>query len=132
MKSINVTNVRWFTGLAALAFNFSLIQAAQAGSFSYTGSMTTGRIGHTATLLPNGKVLVAGGGTLEAISAELYDSANAMWTVTAPTINGHSRPTATMLLNGKVLVAGATISLVASLPQRRIIPLRTVGRRPAR
>ena len=46
------------------------------GTWSNTGSLNNARFDHTATLLPNGKVLVVGGfdvgsGTLE--SAELYD-----------------------------------------------------------
>ena len=58
------------------------IAAAQPpGTFSATGSMLTGRAWQTATLLPNGKVLIAGGfsevGTaVEGLSsAELYDPA---------------------------------------------------------
>src|SRR5690348_411670 len=46
-------------------------------TFSNTGSLATARWAHTATLLPNGKVLVAGGGNSSAFltSAELYDPA---------------------------------------------------------
>ena len=55
------------------------------GSWSSTGSLGTARQEHTATLLPSGKVLVAGGvngssGSLS--SAELYDPATGTWTST--------------------------------------------------
>jgi hypothetical protein len=45
-----------------------------AGAFATTGRLNTARYGHTATLLPSGKVLVAGGsGYLTTLaSAELY------------------------------------------------------------
>ena len=48
-----------------------------------TGSMTIGRYEHTATLLPNGKVLMAGGhnGSPRA-TAKLYDLATGAWTAT--------------------------------------------------
>ena len=46
------------------------------GSWSSTGSLGTARDNHTATLLPSGKVLVAGGDNFVALSsAELYDPA---------------------------------------------------------
>ena len=43
------------------------------GTFSPTGSMLDKRVSHTATLLRDGIVLVAGGGTTPLASAELYD-----------------------------------------------------------
>jgi hypothetical protein len=43
------------------------------GVWSTTGSLATGRGSHTATLLPNGKVLVSGGYNAGPLaSAELY------------------------------------------------------------
>ncbi|PYQ03333.1 MAG: hypothetical protein DMF82_13450 [Acidobacteria bacterium] len=67
--------------------------------------MTVARTGHTATLLPNGKVLVTGGfGALA--SAELYDPATGMWTPTGSMATGRTGHTATLLTEGKVLVAG--------------------------
>ena len=63
---------------------------------------------HTATLLPSGKVLVAGGyddgGTLS--SAELYDPASGTWTATGSLGTARYDHTATLLPSGKVLVAG--------------------------
>ena len=47
-----------------------------------TGSLATARAIHTATLLPNGKVLVAGGVSDQLVSlssAELYDPATGTW-----------------------------------------------------
>src|SRR5437762_211556 len=55
------------------------------GTWTFTGSLNTARGSHTATLLPNGKVLVAGGINSSGVlaSAELYDPASGTWTITA-------------------------------------------------
>src|SRR4029077_19903336 len=54
-------------------------------TYNTTGSLNTARARHSATLLSNGKVLVAGGldsGLNPSASAELYDPANGTWTAT--------------------------------------------------
>jgi Kelch motif len=70
------------------------------------GSMSTGRFGHTATLLGNGKVLVAGGYPGAKSSAELYDPATNTWTLTGSMNTPRYKHTATLLDNGTVLVTG--------------------------
>ena len=70
------------------------------------------RIGHTATLLKNGDVLVVGGlgkklGGLR--SAELYDPARSTWTLTAPLPGTRFSHSATLLPDGRVLVVGGIV-----------------------
>ena len=85
-------------------------------TFDNTGSLNTARRDHTATLLSNGKVLVAGGynGSLLA-SAELYDPASGTWTATGSLATARYGHTATLLPNGKVLVAGGEDTSFMSL-----------------
>ena len=55
------------------------------GSWTTTGSMSSAREYHTASILTNGKVLVTGGGqTTGGVlnSAELYDPSTGSWTTT--------------------------------------------------
>ena len=83
------------------------------GTWTATGSMTTSRVSHTATLLPNGKILVAGGhdsaGT-DFSSAELYDLGTGVWISTGSMTTPRQGHIAILLPNGKVLVAGGTIA----------------------
>src|SRR5207244_841009 len=80
------------------------------GTWTVTGSLNTARDGHTATLLPNGKVLVAGGVIPYLSSAELYDPATGSWSTTGSLITARAGHTATLLPTGKVLVAGGNDS----------------------
>jgi len=101
-------------GLGLLAMKLvlagCLANAAQLlNDFTSTGSLITGRDYHTATLLPSGKVLVAGGEDDDAntfASAEVYDPATGAWTSTGSMPISSSGHTATLLPNGKVAVAG--------------------------
>ena len=76
--------------------------------FTPTGRMTTERVSHTATLLPNGKVLIAGGFDRngELASAELYDPATGSFSATGSMSTPRGGNSETMLPNGKVLMAG--------------------------
>ena len=98
--------------LAALVLDLALMQPAQAGIWVSNGPMTTARYDHTATLLPNGTVLAAGGGYNGGYfsSAELYNPANGAWSATGSMATNRAMHTATLLPNGKVLVAGGLTS----------------------
>ena len=77
------------------------------GIWTATGSMSVAHSHHTATLLPSGQVLVAGGYSgSNALSAELYDPATGVWAATRNLPIGRWDHTATLLPNGQVLVAG--------------------------
>lgn len=74
------------------------------------GRLRTPRVGHTATLLRNGTVLVAGGDNSRLpqtlASAELYDPHSRQWTATGAMSTARAYHTATLLADGRVLVAG--------------------------
>jgi N-acetylneuraminic acid mutarotase len=82
------------------------------------GNLITARYGHTATLLPNGKVLVAGGNDTSGValsSAELYDPATGQWSATGSLSTARFQHTATLLPDGRVLVvAGGAAAGLAS------------------
>ncbi|HEY2712766.1 MAG TPA: kelch repeat-containing protein [Chthoniobacterales bacterium] len=81
------------------------------GKWSATGTMTISRTDHSASLLPNGQVLVAGGETVDfngvtVASAELYNPVTGTWTATGSMFLSRERQTANVLQNGQVLIAG--------------------------
>jgi hypothetical protein len=85
-----------------LSFGANATALAQsAGTFTPTGNMTTPRSGHTATLLPDGKVLIFGGNVSDSddtpATAELYDPATRTFTVTTMIGGGIPLPDGRML-----------------------------------
>jgi hypothetical protein len=94
--------------------------AQSTGTFSATGSMATGRYGHTATLLRDGRVLIAGGFTDASglyagipdfrtggitATAELYDPVTGTFTPTGNMTAARAYHSATLLQDGRVLIA---------------------------
>jgi len=132
--SVPKRSLPWAKLLAALAVIATLVglgyyqfgrgasrpSPATTGTFSPTGSMTTPRDGQTATLLPSGRVLIAGGSgfvstetngitnteTEVLASAELYDPTTRIFSPTGSMVTARHRHTATRLADGRVLVAG--------------------------
>ena len=101
--------------LLGVAGHGRMATAQSPDTFTATGNLIEGRFYHTATLLTNGKVLIAGGysstpridafgGALA--SAELYDPSTGTFAATGNMTTHRARHTATLLPNGKVLIAG--------------------------
>lgn len=86
------------------------------GTWTPTGAMNTRRALHVAQLLPDGRVLVAGGRTCNAAppvacnstfttnTAEIYDPAAGSWTPATSMNNNRTTTSAVLLTNGTVLV----------------------------
>jgi Kelch motif/Galactose oxidase, central domain len=85
---------------------------APAGSITRATPMLEPRSGHSATLLPNGKVLIVGGMRRNQDfyrSAELYDSATGIFQPTGQMSVARVGHVAALLRSGKVLVAGGWV-----------------------
>jgi len=101
--------------LAIVGFSGSRAAAQSTGTFVKTGDLKAPRIRHTATLLNDGRVLVAGGQsvggsvTTQLSSAEIYDPASGTFSLTGNMTTGRSRHTATVLLDGRVLITGGYV-----------------------
>jgi hypothetical protein len=111
------TSVTFSFVLALLFLGWArpLATAQSPGTFTSTGNMTAARSGHTATLLSNGKVLIAGGTAILPerpvwASAELYDPSIGTFSPAGNMTVSRSGHTATLLADGKVFIAGGRVA----------------------
>ena len=96
-----------------------MAMAQSPGTFTATGSMITPRFLYTATLLPGGKVLFAGGSPnafgQPVATAELYDPSTGAFTATGNMTTARADHSATPLPDGRVLIAGGSSGFSAEL-----------------
>ena len=104
--------------LCLLVFGVSgsatIATAQSVGAFTRSGNMITARSQHIATLLPNGRVLIAGGVQSLSLSgspvilagAELYDPSTGTFGPTGDMTRRRRMHTSTLLADGRVLITG--------------------------
>ncbi|OJT21393.1 hypothetical protein BO221_26590 [Archangium sp. Cb G35] len=105
--SITVTVTNAFEQTAEGRF---VVRGLPSCEWTSTASTAASRSGHTATLLPDGKVLVAGGtgSSGPPATAEVYGPATGSWSATGSMLSVRGSHTATLLSDGKVLVTGGS------------------------
>src|SRR5215831_13108726 len=103
MKLCSISSIQ-LVPLALLA-----LSSANGGIFATNSPLQGARHFHTATLLLNGKILIAGGQGVATTNSELYDPASGKSTTSGTLTTARFDHTATLLLDGRVLVTGGQV-----------------------
>jgi large repetitive protein len=100
--------------------NTAEIYFPSSGQFTPVGNMAVARFSHTATLMNNGNVLIAGGGSGSSgngtvvSSAEIYNPASLSFATTGTLKTARFQHTATPLKDGTVLITGGATTATSS------------------
>lgn len=103
------TNTTGVDGTASIFYNSAEIYDPAIGTWSATGSLTTGgRALHSATRLPDGTILITGGwnGSAALSTAEVYNPAAGTFSATGSMTTARAAHRFTMLFDGRVLITG--------------------------
>jgi hypothetical protein len=107
-------------GVTAVRLASAAVYDAVTNRFTATSPMSVRRIAHTATRLPDGRVLIAGGvttGTTNSIAtAEIYDPTSNRFTLTATLTHARQSHAAIALADGRVLLSSGFNGVTGSLP----------------
>ncbi len=112
---------------ARLARSSAELYNPRSTTWTLTGSMGVARASQTATLLPDGRVLVVGGFNTTGIlaSAEIYDPRTGLWTATGQLHVARAYHTSTLLPDGSVLVVGGLGQTGSALSSAEVYSPRT-------
>jgi hypothetical protein len=110
MKIAQISGINRLLLILALLLVFLIwtrsLNAQAPGAFVPIGNMAANRVGHTATLLLNGTVLITGGTSDPSASGEIFDPVTRTFAATGEMITPRVGHTATLLADGRVLIAG--------------------------
>jgi len=108
--SVAIHNTTTGADLASASATLTVLAGAGPGIFTSTTGMSVSRVYATATLLSNGKVLVAAGynGSIVLSSAELFDPASESFATSGSLATPRQFHAATLLAGGQVLVTGGS------------------------
>jgi len=102
------------TGLAATGPLPAQAKAIESGAWTAAPNLLDGHVGHTATLLNDGRVLIAGGTDVHGVATsrcELFDPKANRWIRAGNMIRARAAHAATLLADGNVLVSGGQTGL---------------------